>query len=440
MARIGKVLVSLGLITPDQLRQAVSAQIVYGGRLGTNLVELGFIELDALAQGLSRRRAMPAALGGHFDRCDREIQARLPAAIAVRWKAVPLGYLAHDPSRIAIAAMDPLPDDGRRTIAAFLDVPSDCLVVALAPELRIRYHLERAYQITRPTRFLRLRGAEPTHLPEPPSDEQSDVEIEVIPAGADDDVDTEVVDDSDDAAVREPAPGSDPALDPGVAPPLALDYQQAPPQDDEVGRGQRRFVPSLGDGSSAAVLARIAVRQVQTEPMLVAVEARDRPRPSNATELLRAVRRAESRDQVAELVVNGLADLGELEAVAILVVRPPMALGWRGFCPAGESVIDSLAVPLDQASCLAAIHTAATASCGSIDPTQATVIDERMWAVLGTPPPVEVMVAPIMLGGQVLCLLYGHASRPLEAARELGPALAASAGIAFGRLLRAAQR
>ncbi len=473
MARLGKVLVSLGLITPDQLRQGVAAQILYGGRLGTNLVELGFVELDALAQALSRQHRTPAALSGHFDGCDREVQGRVPVPIAERLKVVPLGVLAHDPSRMAVAAMDPLTADARTTIAAFLDISPDNLVLAVAPELRILYHLEQAYGLQRGIRFLHIRRASPVPLPEAPVDDQSDVEIEVIRepdsapvAGAADSAPTpapavpattfelepdtidgarisappppEAHDDDDD----DDAPGSDPAINP---PPL--DYLEAPPVDDETGRGKRRFVPSLGDGG-AAVLARISVRQVASDPALATApipapareRERERGRPGTRAELLRAVRRASSRDQVAELVVGGLADLAELEAVAILVVRPPMALGWRGYCPAGADAIDALAVPLDQPGCLTAIHAAGVGARGSIDAARTSVIDERMWALLGTEPPVEVMVEPIILGGQVVCLLYGQARRALDAARDLGPELAASASIAFGRLLRAAQR
>jgi hypothetical protein len=463
VARLGKVLVSLSLITPDQLRQGIAAQILYGGRLGTNLVELGVLDLDTLATTLARVRAMPAALSGHFDLCDREIQEMVPARLAERWKAVPIGRLAHDASRIAIAAMDPLPPDGLVTLAGCLGLEPDRLVVALTPELRILYHLEKVYGVPRGMRFLRIRNeGEPAPVPEAPSEDTSDVEIEIIrdepepsgdqPAVAAEDSDDEATlpvtierleparidaaaDDSGDAdaAPGRSATGSDPALEP---PPL--DYGIAPPLDDEIGRGQRRFVTSLGD--AAVPLARISVRHKHSEPFLRLDDLRERPRPTGPTELLRAVRRADSRDHVAELVVGGLTDLGCLDTVAILVVRPPVALGWRGFCPAGEAAIESLAVPLDQPSCLATIHAAAVGASGAIAAAHATVIDQRMWEVFGTPAPAEVLAAPIMLGNQVVCLLYGQTQRDLGPARELGPALAQAAGIAFGRLLRAAQR
>ena len=317
MARLGKVLLGLKLITPGQLKQGVAAQIIYGGRLGTNLVELGFLEIDALANALARRRGMPAALRGHFDLVDSEIQERLPARLADRWKVVPLGRLAHDPSRIAVAAMDPLPADGRATIAGCLDVDPEQLVLALTPELRILYHLERTYGIERAIRFLRIRNPEPAYLPEAPVDDDvSDVEIQIIhdpetavteplrrpvrpPAGAAEDDSDDGGDPYDDAIEdddRERVRGR-PGSDPSIRPPPALDYLVAPPVADEIGREQRTFVPSLGD--AAVTLARITVRKVVSEPFLRLVDLRERPRPTVASALLRAVRRAESREHVA---------------------------------------------------------------------------------------------------------------------------------------------
>ena len=460
MARLGKVLLGLELITPDQLKQGVAAQILYGGRLGTNLVELGFLALDTLAGALARQQGIPAALRGHFDLCDREVQDRLPARYAERWKVVPIGRLAHDPSRIAIASMDALPAEGLATVAGCLGVDPAQLVLALTPELRLLYHLERVYGVPRQIRFLRIRNPEPAPVPEPPVlEESSDVEIEIIRDGDEhaaahepgrrgpSTIEREAIalaeqviaaDDDHDVMVMAPppAPGSDPALEPPTEAP-ALDYGVAPPLDDEIGRGQRRFVPSLGD--AAVTLARINVRQVASEPFVFYGEQHARPRPTDASALLRAVRRAPSRDQVAELVVGGLADLGCLDTVAILVVRPPIALGWRGYCPAGEAAIEGLAVPLDQPNCLASVHAAAHGASGAIGE-HATLIDQRMWQLFGAPSPAEVLVSPILIGGQVVCLLYAQAPGSLGTARDLAPALAHAAGTAFGRLLRAAQR
>ena len=57
VARLGDILVKLGLCTPEQVQSALAAQVLYGARLGTNLIELGHVNLDNLARGLARRLA-----------------------------------------------------------------------------------------------------------------------------------------------------------------------------------------------------------------------------------------------------------------------------------------------------------------------------------------------------------------------------------------------
>ncbi len=58
--KIGDHLVQNGLITEQQLDEALEAQTVFGGRLGTNLVELGFVTTAALAESLARQLGLTA--------------------------------------------------------------------------------------------------------------------------------------------------------------------------------------------------------------------------------------------------------------------------------------------------------------------------------------------------------------------------------------------
>ena len=178
--RLGDILVKLGLCTPEQVQSALAAQVLYGARLGTNLIELGHINLDNLARGLARRAKLPAALAGHFERRDLTIPARVPAELAAKLKAVPLGKLAHDSDRVAVAVRDRLSEHARGELAFHLDIEPDQIVEAVAPELRLYYHLELAYQIPRANRFLRVdrdRSGVIAVPQAPPTAEESDVEL-----------------------------------------------------------------------------------------------------------------------------------------------------------------------------------------------------------------------------------------------------------------------
>src|SRR6266851_1674780 len=58
--RIGEMLLEAGILTRQQLEEALNAQLIYGGKLGTNLVEHGFVTEEFLTSFLSKQCNMPA--------------------------------------------------------------------------------------------------------------------------------------------------------------------------------------------------------------------------------------------------------------------------------------------------------------------------------------------------------------------------------------------
>lgn len=140
-----------GCTTAESIDRALESQALHGGRLGTSLVEMDAVSLDALAESLAHQHQLPAALQHHFENSDPGTQSRLDPALAAKWRAVPLGRLP-DAERIAVAVMDPLPPQGISELAEALGM---MVVTAVAPELRIRYQLERIYGVERPNRFKR---------------------------------------------------------------------------------------------------------------------------------------------------------------------------------------------------------------------------------------------------------------------------------------------
>ena len=150
--RIGERLIAEGLVTPEQIEQALRGQIVHGGRLGTNLVERLFIQLDTLAEALGRQHDMAPALQRHFERCDAKVQRLLTPEVAAKWHAIPMGHLSHDPPQIAVAVTDPLPELGQQALSRALGAE---VVPAIAPQLRILYYLEKLYGVERLNRFVR---------------------------------------------------------------------------------------------------------------------------------------------------------------------------------------------------------------------------------------------------------------------------------------------
>ncbi len=87
--RIGEVLVSEGLLSRDQLAQALTEQRSTGGRLGYTLVKLGLVDELTLTRLLARQYKIPAVDLTKSD-IDPALVRLVPAEIAIRHLVLPL--------------------------------------------------------------------------------------------------------------------------------------------------------------------------------------------------------------------------------------------------------------------------------------------------------------------------------------------------------------
>jgi hypothetical protein len=439
--RLGQILVAAGRISPAQLDEALRAQVLYGGRLGTNLVELGHLDLDALALALAREHGIPAALLKHFERCDLQVQSLLPPALAAQWQVVPIGHLADRRSRIAVAALAPLPPEGVAAIAAALRCTPSDLVIAIAGELRIMYYLERCYGIPRESRYLRIRRATTAGVPLPPPElDDGDSEATSVPippaAAADDGDEVDIV---FDAIAAEPAP-------PPPEPPRTvslLDFEVTAEAAHQLAMEQQRhFVRTLSDDEAApagepeppagrGTLARIPLRRM-------APAREETGEPTTLEEAVRAVRRAISRDRVGELVAQALVAFSGADVGAVFVIREPVAIGWKGVVRGAAVALDAVAVAIDEpGALLATAH--GRDGIAVVDRREASPVDRRLWRALGCGEPTCAVAARVAIGEQPVCLLYVQ-GEGADGARIVVERLAEATRIAFTRLLRAAQR
>lgn len=228
MARLGELLVAAGLLTTDQVDRALRAQVMWGARLGTNLIELGFIDLDTLSTVLAQQHGLPAALARHFERVDRDLQRSLHADVAEMYTVLPLVRVRD--RDIVLASSSPLTKKAQARIADELAVEPEHIISAIAAELRMRYQLERVYNIQRPARFMRSPGKTIPPFPvfdvdEAESIDEDLLEVEVeAPAGTGDVKSTEPF------LATYTAP---PARTPSIPPPT-LEHKKPVPTVDEM--------------------------------------------------------------------------------------------------------------------------------------------------------------------------------------------------------------
>lgn len=148
--RLGEALVKEGIITRQQLNQALERQVVYGGRIGTNLIELRFISEEELTKFLGRFFNITPVTQEMIATIPPEVIGSLSADIVGRYKILPF---RRDRNRLHLAMLNPRDIkeiDEIRFVTGFDIIPY------VITELRLLYCLERYYGIKRDVRYISL--------------------------------------------------------------------------------------------------------------------------------------------------------------------------------------------------------------------------------------------------------------------------------------------
>jgi len=371
--RLGELLIEAGVITPAQLDEALRAQVMWGARLGTSFVELGYLDLDALSNALGFQQHLPAALASHFDRADREVQRLLSPNHADKFEAIPLFRVGG--RAVVVASAEPLDE---HALAVLTDeLGCERIIESIAPELRIRYALERVYQIMRPQRFLRAPGS---------------------------------------ARARSVALAFDGAAKLEIPEAQSVDVQRL---DLERPGERRRYVRTLADGPSEPAPKSRAMTLDGVDDELPAV--------------LSTIERAADRDRIAKLAIAAVAHLEPAtEAAALLTLRGAVAVSWTSFRRDGKAVA-ALALPTEPPGVVAsALRTKEAARAA---PGELSDLDERLLGAFG----LEwgaLLAAPLIVNGRAIGLLVVAAREAGASTTVEAIAKAASAG--FARLMREA--
>ncbi|MGK2956629.1 MAG: glycosyltransferase family 2 protein [Solirubrobacterales bacterium] len=116
--RLGEKLAGQGLVTEEQLGEAVAEQERSGGRIGEILVHGGALEEKALLRVLSEQMRLPTIDLSEFDATEAP-QNVFPEPVARRLHVVPI---AADSSNLFLAVSDALSDEDRREIGHYTNL------------------------------------------------------------------------------------------------------------------------------------------------------------------------------------------------------------------------------------------------------------------------------------------------------------------------------
>ncbi|HEY6573246.1 MAG TPA: ATPase, T2SS/T4P/T4SS family, partial [Candidatus Eisenbacteria bacterium] len=143
--RLTSVLMDCGLVTTEQIEQAVSRQIETGRMIGETLVELGFTTEESIVWALSKQLGIPYA-DVQPQAIDGDLVRRFPESLLRRTQAVPLFRSPED--GVTIACADPSDTEA----VASLQEAAECAVsFVIGGPASIRRALDTILGPSRPT-------------------------------------------------------------------------------------------------------------------------------------------------------------------------------------------------------------------------------------------------------------------------------------------------
>jgi len=125
--RLGEILVDLGVVTNEQVEEALNTQKEKGGRIGELLIKMKLATEAQLIEALARQLGLPFTLELLPDEVDVALTSRIPIAYAKKRLILPLKQDEHT-GRINVACADPLDYNTLDDLVLFLGGEIDPLI------------------------------------------------------------------------------------------------------------------------------------------------------------------------------------------------------------------------------------------------------------------------------------------------------------------------
>jgi len=144
------MLLADGLITREQLQEAVANQVIFGGRLGTNLLEFGYIDEETLAKYLARQHRVKTVRLVDLAGLNPGVIKIIPKKLAEKHQAVPIRL---DQKKLYVVMSDP---SAMGAISELSFVTGKIIVPLVLPEVRIFDLLNQYYGLGRELRYINI--------------------------------------------------------------------------------------------------------------------------------------------------------------------------------------------------------------------------------------------------------------------------------------------
>ena len=357
--KLGEMLVKEGKLTSAELEETLKGQAIFGGRFGTNLVEMGFLDEHELTYFLSRKTGVPHASSEQLMNIPPQVIRLLPEDAVRKYRVVPI---ALNNKKLSLAMTDPW---DFATIDEISFKTGYIVVPLITPELRLIGALEKYYNIKRDLRYIPVAGGG-----------RARARVGQAPAPV--------------AAAPKAAPAAPPPSEPEE------EIFELPPLDE---------MDCFGD-----------MDEIETQALVPASLAggaaqRSAEKDFSLDAVLRGLAQASDRNSIAELIVGYSSR--QFNRSALFLIKGDQASGWVGQV-GGRPLegFDALTVGLKEPSVLRMVADSKTFYLGR---TPISPCNSRIFAALGGEPSANQLLAPLIMMGRVVAILYVDAgSRQLD--------------------------
>ncbi|HLL82289.1 MAG TPA: hypothetical protein VK420_06545 [Longimicrobium sp.] len=431
--RLGELLLSEKLITPEGLEEALESQVVHGGRLGTNLVELGLLGEKDLARVLGKQLNCAFASGEMVP--DPKALELVEADYADQMDVLPMRV---DATRLSVAVINP---HDFKTLDAIAFKTGKRVVPVVIPEFRMSQLLRRYCRAWRQPRAIDMNTIRPSKTlgtlkedekrggaagPDLMSeDEFASLYAQALSGGREDKLDAAVAEPvapahvppaaaprpSGGFPIAPPAPQAPMAAAPQpMAPPPQAAPPRAPPQQPPAPTTWQPPPPSEQPPTTwmpappAPAAPRPAAPMAAAAPPPAQVVAIPEPPPTPLTfpQAQQMLSQSSDRNDIGRTVLRFA--LGKWKRTLLLSVQGNLVTGWQGL---GQGIrmqaIQRIGIGLTGQSTFKLVRDLRSHYVGPIKRDAGTAV---FYKLLGGGYPTTAVMLPLLVRGKVVHILY----------------------------------
>lgn len=150
--KLGELLINEGLLTHEQLEEALKCQVIFGIKLGSSLIELGYIDESKLVKLLGKKLGVPAVTRKQLMDIPYSVYGLLSSAVAEQYRVIPFML---ENRRLSVAMSDPT---DFKAIDELSFVTGHIIQPFIAADINMSFALEKYYQVRRDMRYIRVGG------------------------------------------------------------------------------------------------------------------------------------------------------------------------------------------------------------------------------------------------------------------------------------------